>query len=73
MDFTIHRQKVLKHCLWLANSDQAYAKWAAREYERHSDGVLEGLHTRVVQAIEKRLKQLDQPSPTTEKGNHHDI
>lgn len=59
------RKRILKHCLWMANSDQAYAKWAAREYERHSDGILEGLHARVVQTIDRKLKELETP-PTTE-------
>ncbi len=53
---------MLRHCLWLANLDIAYAKWAARQYEQQPDGVLDGLHARVVQTIDKRLKQLDQPA-----------
>ncbi|MBP9149238.1 MAG: hypothetical protein KBG00_10700 [Rhodoferax sp.] len=66
MDIAAHRQRMLRHCLWLANQDPAYAKWAAKQYEQQSDGVLEGLHARVVQTIEKRNKQLDQPPPTKE-------
>ncbi len=65
MDLTAHRQRMLRHCLWLANSDQAYAKWAANQYEQQSHGVLDGLHARVVQTIDKRNKQLDQPNPPT--------
>lgn len=65
MDYATHRQRMLRHCLWLANVDQQYAKWAAGQYEQQSHGVLDGLHARVVQTIDKRLKQLDQPYPPT--------
>ena len=52
----------------LASLDPAYAIWAARRYEQQSDGVLDGLHTRVVQAIDKRNKQLDYPlHPTNQR------
>lgn len=61
MDYAAHRQQMLKHCLWLVNLDQSYAKWAARRYEQQSDGVLDGLYARVVQTIDKRNQQLDQP------------
>jgi len=55
------RKRLLKHCLWLANSDQDYAKWAAKEFERQSAGVLEGLHARVVQTIDRKLRELNPP------------
>lgn len=60
MDYAAHRRRVLKHCLWLANFDMNYARWAAKRYELDSDGVLTGLCDRIEQTI---AKHLNQPQP----------
>lgn len=56
-----HRQRMLKHCLWLANHDPTYAKSAALGYEADSYGLLEGLHKKVTEIIDKKLKETNQP------------
>lgn len=56
-----HRQRMLKHCLWLANFDIGYAKSAAKNYEAESYGLLEGLHKKVTEIIDKKLKETIQP------------
>jgi len=66
LDYANHRKRMLRHCLWMANSDQDYAKWAARRYEQESNGVLEGLHARVVQTIDQQISELEN-QPTGEK------
>jgi hypothetical protein len=42
------RRKTLAHCLRIAESDEIYAKWAARNYETNPEfaGLFEGLENR---------------------------
>ena len=51
MDYTEHRRRMLRGCLSMAVSQPEYAKWAAREYEKNSEGVLDGLYEKVCEAI----------------------
>jgi len=39
VDITAHRQQMLKHCLWLASLDPAYAIWASQRYEQQLRGL----------------------------------
>lgn len=55
MDWTEFRRRMLRHCVWMAVMGQReYALWAAAQYEADSLGVLEGLHAKVLQVLEKR-------------------
>jgi hypothetical protein len=42
------RRKTLAHCLRMAESDETYAKWAARNYETNPEfaGLFDGLERR---------------------------
>ncbi len=48
------RRQVLRHCLWLASRDPAYAVHAAGWYEANEPWLLNGLADKVQQAIAKR-------------------
>jgi hypothetical protein len=50
-DLGAYRREMLAHCLWMAQSDPAYAKWAAKSYEDGSHGALKGLADRVERDI----------------------
>lgn len=50
------RQRVLKHCLWMANFDPAYALSAAARYEQECE-LLHGLYARVKQTLERQPTQ----------------
>ena len=39
----VYRREVLAHCLWMAEKDEVYARWASRNYERMEDLPLKGL------------------------------
>lgn len=52
-----HRQRMLKHCLWLDNFDTDYAKTAAKHYEAESYGLLVGLHEKVCEIIDNKLNE----------------
>ena len=54
MDSQTLRQKVLKHCLWMATFDRNYALQAAAGYE-HDCELLYGLMPRVKQTLDRQL------------------
>jgi len=63
-----YRQRMLRHCLWMAKSDPEYAQWAAAWYEKHQPQELEGLARKVEQTVAEwrekvAARQSASPSP----------
>ena len=55
MNYHKQRQlRMLKHCLDLASVDQAYALFAAANYERNAQGCLNGLYATVEWNIDRQ-------------------
>jgi hypothetical protein len=48
-----HKQSILAHCLWMAQTDPDYALWAARWYERNEPALLKNLAAKVEQEIRR--------------------
>lgn len=48
IDVKALRRKTLAHCLWMAQFDEAYARWAAADYQNNKayGGTFEGLLAR---------------------------
>jgi hypothetical protein len=58
------RREILAHCLTFAESDESYAKWAARNYETNPEfaGLFDGLERRFLADLsrakaDKKLKE----------------
>lgn len=45
-DRTLTRRETLAHCLSMADKDERYAKWAARNYETSWPDLFKGLEAR---------------------------
>lgn len=54
-----HRRVMLAHCVALAQVDKVYAWWAAKRYEKDSEGVLAGLPQLLNEEMQ-RLKGVEQ-------------
>lgn len=52
------RRSMLDHCLWMAGMDEAYARWAASNYEAMAPFLMTGLRAKLDELIEaRRIKQ----------------
>lgn len=60
MDIQAHKKSLLIHCMAMAKLDKRYAIWAAEQYEIKSCGMLDGLHAKVLELLEKRNEQVQQ-------------
>ena len=56
MSFDIQpiRRKVLAHCLSMAEQDEAYAVWAARDYEKRWPEIMYGLNARFTRDLREQ-------------------
>lgn len=53
--YAAHRREMLAHCISLIDrAGEEYATWAAKDYERNSPMLLEGLARRIEREIERR-------------------
>lgn len=50
---TEHKAEILRHCLWMAERDPAYAAWAAGWYEALEPVLLKNLQRKVQQEIRR--------------------
>ena len=57
MDIQAHKKSLLIHCMAMSKLDKRYAIWAAEQYEIKSCGMLDGLHAKVLELLEKRNEQ----------------
>jgi hypothetical protein len=54
--YTDLRARILRHCLWMAETQPKYAEWSAARYEGESNGILVNLEAKVKQEIKRRNK-----------------
>jgi hypothetical protein len=57
------RRETLAHCLLLAESDETYAKWAARNYETNPEfgGLFDGLERRFLADLSRAKADKQKP------------
>lgn len=81
VDFEEHRRVMLAHCVRLAETDKAYAWWAAKRYARESEGVLADLPQQLADEVKRKQAQDaegvkdardhdNQPEPDRAPGGH---
>ena len=59
-DYEAHKRAMYRHCrLLISLGQQEYVLVMAARWEQESHGVLEGLHAKVVQVIEKQKREPD--------------
>lgn len=59
MNLEEHKQRMLKHCLWMSEMDEDYAVWAADRYESDNPIVLKNLGAKVRQEISRKQRQAE--------------
>lgn len=62
-----HKQEVLRHCLWMAESDPEYAVWAAGWYEANEPELLRNLQAKVQQEVERVRRSSSACAPAAGK------
>jgi hypothetical protein len=57
------RHSILAHCLLMAESDETYAKWAARNYETNREfaGLFDGLERRFLADLSRAKADKQKP------------